>query len=453
MKKTNILLLSMLSVLAITGCGGKGGNENSSAAKPTVEPFVLNDPEDTTQLSENCKRYVDDMRAQEEANGEENKYMLDGNLFHPTDEVRIDAKNEDGSWKYRDAVDYTDEEKRIEQQSQKSDKSKGVALSFSLVEGVGNPNASYTIQVSTDDSFNDDVIELSAAPDEEVVFKNLFQSTEYYWRVVGDDKTSQVKSFETADYPRWIDGADMFNIRDAGGYMTSSGQRVKQGLIYRGGEITSKAFGGNGTMSSIKHQFTGTDEAKDIFRNVMKIGNELDLRRTSDLQADNNYNRCYFAEKDENGQDDIVWTNVQLNSWESFLTNTADIRACFDAFAHADEKPVYYHCHGGADRTGTLGFFLLGALGVSYSDIVIDYELTSYSSIIAPTTTSESDCLRRHYQRGTYDHWNEFIPNVEKTQGWDKSRTLQDNIQNFLVKVAGVPQATLDRFVEIMLWD
>lgn len=439
----------------ITACGG-GGNTGTGGGKEPTPPVTavmeLKAPEDTSQLSENCKAYVDAMREQEEANGEENKYKIDGNLFHPTDEVRIDAKNDDGTWVYRDQVDYTDEEKRIEQQSQKSDKSKGVPLQFSCLDGFSAE--SYKIQVSTDDSFPDgETIEVEANPDEEVRVKNLFQATTYYWRVIAGDTISQVEEFETGDYPRWIDGADMFNIRDAGGYMTSSGQRVKQGLIFRGGEITTKAFGGDGGMSSIKHQFTGTDEAKDVFRNVMKIGNELDLRRNSDLSADNNYNRCYFAEPDAEGKDDIIWTNVQLNSWENFLTNTADIRACFEAFAHADEKPVYYHCHGGADRTGTLGLFILGALGVSYSDIVIDYELTSYSSIIAPSKTSAADSLRRHYQRGTYDHWNEFIPNVEKTQGWDKNKSLQDNIQNFLVKVAGVPQETLDRFVEIMLWD
>lgn len=449
MKKTGVLLFSFLTILSLAACG----------AKPTPEKkavMTLNAPEDTSQLSENCKAYVDAMREQEQNNCDElgdddARYMMDGNLFHPTDEVRIDAKD-GGEWVYRDAVDYDDETKREEQQAQKSDKSKGVPLSFSCNDGFSAD--SYKIQVSMDDTFPEgETIEVEATPNEEVRVKNLFQNTTYYWRVVAGDTTSEVADFETGDYPRWIDCADMFNIRDAGGYMTSSGRRVKQGLVYRGGEITTKAFGGNGTMSQTKHQFTGTEEAKAIFRDVMKIGNELDLRRTSDLQADGNYNRCYFAEKDAEGKDDIIWTNVQLNSWESFLTNTADIRACFEALAHADEAPVYYHCHGGADRTGTLGLFILGSLGVSYSDIVIDYELTSYSSIIAPGIGQPADSLRRHYQRGTYDHWNEFIPAVEKTQGWDKSLPLQDNIVNFLVNVAKVPQETMDRYQEIMLED
>ena len=450
MKKSRLLCLSILGVLCVTGCS-KNQNDNSSAKAD--DTFNLINPEETSQLTENCKAYVDAMRAQEEENGEENKYMMDGYAFKPTDAVKIDAKNtDDGTWVYRDQVDYTDEEKRVEQQSQKSDKSKGVALQFSVKEGF--EAESYKIQVSKDENFAEDVIEVEATPNTEVKVKNLFQNTTYYWRVVAGDKQSQAEEFVTGDYPRWIDCEDMFNVRDAGGYMTSSGKRVKQGLIFRGGEITTKAFGGNGTMSSTKHQFTGTPEAKAIFRDVMHIGNELDLRRNSDLSADGNYNRCYFAEKDDEGKDDIIWTNVQLDSWETFLTKYDNIKACFEAFAHADEKPVYYHCHGGADRTGTLGFFLLGALGVSYSDIVIDYELTSYSSIIAKDANTPADSLRRHYARGSYDRWNEFIPNsVEKINGWDKSKTLQENIVKFLVNVAGVPKATIERFQSIMLED
>ena len=482
MKKTKLALLSMLSILCITGCNntqetgkkddktiiddgkqddgkqddGKQDDGKQDDGKQEEQKsdgkFKLTYPSDTSQLSANCKAYVDAMRAQEKANGEDNKYKMDGCNFKPTDNVKIDAKNADGSWVYRDAVDYDDESKRVEQQSQKSDKSKGVKLKFACENGFSAE--SYKIQVSTDDKFSSDkTIEVTATPNTEVCVKNLFQNTTYYWRVVAGETISTVTNFKTGDYPRWIDAEDLFNVRDAGGFMTSSGKRVKQGLIFRGGEITTKAFASGGGFSQTKHQYTGTAEAKAVFRDVMHIGNELDLRRSGDLSADNNYNRCYFAEKDASGKDDIKWTNVALDSWENFLNNKGNIQKCFEAFAHADEAPVYYHCHGGADRTGTLGLFLLGVLGVSYSDIVIDYELTSYSSIIAPGKGQAADSLRRHYQRGTYDHWNEFIPNVEKTSGWDKSKSLQENIEHFLVSVAQVPQATIDRYKSIMLED
>ena len=89
----------------------------------------------------------------------------------------------------------------------------------------------------------------------------------------------------------------------------------------------------------------------------------------------------------------------------------------------------------------------------NYEPIVANYfdNLDEFRNFIYDLR-GEKDSLPE-YARGTYDHWNEFIPNVEKTQGWDKSRTLQENIVNFLVDVAKVPQETMDRFQEIMLED
>ena len=41
-------------------------------------------------------------------------------------------------------------------------------------------------------------------------------------------------------------------------------------------------------------------------------------------------------------------------------------------------KVVYFHCAGGADRTGTLAFLIEALLGVSESDLSKDYELTTF---------------------------------------------------------------------------
>ena len=46
-----------------------------------------------------------------------------------------------------------------------------------------------------------------------------------------------------------------------------------------------------------------------------------------------------------------------------------------------EDKPVYVHCWGGADRTGTVIALIEGALGVSKEQVIEDYELTSYSSV------------------------------------------------------------------------
>ena len=48
-------------------------------------------------------------------------------------------------------------------------------------------------------------------------------------------------------------------------------------------------------------------------------------------------------------------------------------------YADSSKFPAYFHCSYGRDRTGTLGFLLLGMLGVSRLDIQRDYEMTFLS--------------------------------------------------------------------------
>jgi hypothetical protein len=45
-----------------------------------------------------------------------------------------------------------------------------------------------------------------------------------------------------------------------------------------------------------------------------------------------------------------------------------------------ENYPVYLHCWGGADRTGTVVFLLQGIAGVSLADLAVDYELTSFAN-------------------------------------------------------------------------
>ena len=45
-----------------------------------------------------------------------------------------------------------------------------------------------------------------------------------------------------------------------------------------------------------------------------------------------------------------------------------------------EDKPVYVHCWGGADRTGTVIALTEGVLGVTKEQVIMDYELTSYSA-------------------------------------------------------------------------
>ena len=438
MKKVKYSIFPIAIALLLTACGNAQGESqgDKSSEAPKNDNFTLIDPEDTSMVTAKVKAYVDAMREQEESL--EDPYMLgDGQLGG---EAGVTVEN------FLDEGEVEGQNRTVNGKiPNRSDRNEGVKLQFEVKEG--HEADKYKVLVADNNKF-ENAKELETESNE-VVVRNLFVNTEYYWKVVTDDEESDVKSFTTGDYPRWIltrsltgeeDGRGIYNVRDNGGYMTSSGKRVKQGLVYRGGEIT--------TMTSSGHYNTITEVAKKAFREDMGMvgGIELDLRGNSDIG--DGYKACGFA---ENG--DIDYVMHAIKSYEQTFTQTrSEVAPIFEILKNADKKPVYYHCFGGADRTGTVGFLLNGLLGVSYTDLVIDFELTSYSSI-------NNEHIRNHIQghQHQYDRWPALINQIktDTTGGYayDADASLEDNIENFLVKACSVPQETINTIRDIMLED
>ena len=436
MKNTKYVFLSLMA-LTLSACGGPNGGSGGG----NNDNFELIDPSNTTMLTANCKAYVDAMREIRDSAEDPYKYH----------EISLDI--EDSSKGFLDTGDVNGQNRTVSGSiPDRSDKSNGVELKFN----VKNPqeDQEYTVMVSENEDFSGNT-KTYVTKNMSVTAYNLFVNTEYYWKVISGNEESEVKSFTTGDYPRWIlarsltgeeGGRGIYNVRDMGGYMTESGKRVKQGLVYRGGEIT--------TMSSSGHYNTITEVAKKAFREDMGMvgGVELDLRGASDIS--DNYKANGFA---ENG--DIEYVQYAIKSYEQTFTQTRSyVAPIFEVLKNADSKPVYYHCFGGADRTGTIGFLLNGLLGVSYEDLVMDFELTSYSSI-------NNEHIRNHIdgKQHQYDRWPKLIQQLqEDTTGgyvWDEGveegehLLLKENIYNFLNKACGIPTTTLDTIRNIMLED
>ena len=437
MKKLKSTVFSIGAILLLTAC-----NSNSTPSVKPESPFKLIDPEDTSMLTENCKAYIDAMREQEKSLEEQYKYSDLGG----EDGVNIDEeKVADDDRLYLDTGDVNGKNQTGSQIPDRSDKNMGIDLKFTVKEG--HEAEEYKVLVSKSKDMSD--AKEYTTDGNKVNVQNLFVNTEYYWQVVAGNEESEIGSFTTGDYPRWITcrsltgeegGRGIYNVRDMGGYMTDSGKRVKQGLVYRGGEIT--------TMSSSGHYNTITEVAKKAFREDMGMvgGIELDLRGASDIS--DGYKACGFAE-----DDDIKYVQHAIKSYEETFTKTrSEVAPIFDILANADNEPVYYHCFGGADRTGTIGFLLNGLLGVSYSDLVIDFELTSYSSI-------NNEHIRCHIpgHQHSYDRWpaliNQLMSDTTGGYAWDDSKLLKENIREFLLKACSVNKDSIEKIETIMLED
>ena len=480
--KKIILSALMLLSLCVTACQAKPDSEDQSSheeppttsdvssseeesnnTEPTIvegDNFKLIISADKSMMSSNCKQYVDDMRAQQkkllQENGDDADYYL--NDLYGNDGVDLTkgvlpstGNYQDNTGGYRDGVtenDYLDPVGADYEKGEKSDENKGIEISFEPSESLKNKEyiISYGLKADLSDAKTMNTSNTS------VRIKNLLVNQKYYFKVSADGKDSAISDFTTGDYPRWIDARPMFNVRDMGGYMTSSGQRIKQGLVYRGGEINSKTgwYGsqrytddtGN-TQARDGHIVTQSDASKKAFREDMGMVNglEVDLRSGSET---NGYpvtsGVCNFAENK-----DISYKMLSISSYANGMkNNTSQIKQLFEAFAKADTNPVYYHCYGGADRTGVVGFMLGALLGMSYTDLVIDFELTSYSS-------NPSRNYRSHLRNGPWNEWPGMVTYLKNDLGWGTTKTIKDGMEEYLKTKCNVSQTTIDTIRNIML--
>ena len=232
----------------------------------------------------------------------------------------------------------------------------------------------------------------------------------YYWRVRNPREESEVFSFSTEDAaPRFMffDGAT--NVRDLGGYVTEDGNRIKQGLIYRGAELDM-------------HQVL-TEAGKTTMHDILGIKTDLDLRGEA----------VGFTLKSPIG-DDAELVQVPLCAYREYIQeqNFSALKKIFTLFADENNYPLYFHCWGGADRTGCLAFTLEAVCGVDEETLMKDFELT---------------CLSGHGNVKSRDE-EDFSSMVKTLTGYGKNG--RERMTNFLVE-AGISLEKIEKFRGIML--
>ena len=194
---------------------------------------------------------------------------------------------------------------------------------------------------------------------------NVKVGATYYWTVSfeydGDVYTSQVESFDTAaNAPRnmFVDGVT--NVRDIGGWDSSFGGKVKQGLIYRTGRL---------------HNDDGTEIKEDGIHTMldeMKVRTEIDLRYDiTPREVGVLGEKVRYIILPMDFSDDMMLNEVQAGC----------IRDFFKILADKNNYPVFFHCSIGTDRTGVCAFLLNGLLGVCKEDLYRDYRFSNFAFI------------------------------------------------------------------------
>ena len=277
----------------------------------------------------------------------------------------------------------------------------------------------YQVEYATKDDFSDSIVENCDGGESSINIYNLYKGSTYYVRVKafdldGNEMISNQSTFETTDLgPRVMKVDDICNVRDLGGYETIDGKTTLQGLIYRGARLWSE------DGSEIL-----TEEGKKYMSEVMNIKTEIDFRNVGE----------------SGGITQSLIPNAQLvyatlGAYENAFKDTEAYRQVFSMLANKSNYPVYYHCTGGADRTGTVSFLLNALLGVPEENLIQDYEFTSWSIH-----------LIRNTQTGVYSEmYKPFRATLEQYEG----DTLQKKVENYLLSI-GVTEAEIYNIKAIM---
>ena len=190
-----------------------------------------------------------------------------------------------------------------------------------------------------------------------VEITNFYIDADYEWYVKAGWMKSDVFTFHTdKQAPRMLYVDGISNVRDFGGFYTTDGKRVKQGLIYRTSEMD--------THVAI------TEEGKKT------LLDEFCMRTDVDIRGINNEQRGPVLDESR-----VKYVNYPMAAYAEIFNETQMelYRQSFELIANPDVYPLMLHCWGGIDRTGCWLYILGGMLGVGEDDLGLDYEMSSFS--------------------------------------------------------------------------
>jgi len=237
-----------------------------------------------------------------------------------------------------------------------------VMAGLTLTWEADNAPNSYTVCLSEDENLSNSKIYTTS--DTKLHLDDLYVGTQYYWQITAHyeakEEKSKINSFKTAYTPRTINIDGVSNTRDLGGKKIPGGQ-FRQGMVYRGAKLDDI-----------------TDKGKQDARALYGIKTDLDLRNLAEGTAGSvsplgegiNY--------------------IHVNESPFYLGGTTGINVAknkeiiatsIKVFADEKNYPIYVHCSLGRDRTAAVCMLIEGLLGMSKTDMEMDYEMSFFSQM------------------------------------------------------------------------
>lgn len=220
-------------------------------------------------------------------------------------------------------------------------------------------SASKVILSTTHTFETESTFEVSASSSPAKIY-NLIPGLLYYYQVKKSDGSTLKSGCFIPEGPvRMIYiGSISDNIRDLGGWKAGN-KTIRYGRLYRGALIDN-------ISSTDKSTFIG-----------LGIGLDMELRGYKSDETSISYNTRPIPEIDWCQFKLLKFLGVTETAGKTEELYRAAIKKVITYLRENENKAVYFHCAGGADRTGALAFLIEALLGVSESDMSKDFELTS----------------------------------------------------------------------------
>lgn len=256
-----------------------------------------------------------------------------------------------GARKFLEEVDYTEDTDYVlsyARDYRKDYKANDKPLPVTLSWAGGEASR---IMMSASPDFKD-AFEVKGTSSPAEVF-NLIPGVTYYYKVYGNgDSVLKTACVKPVGPLRMINGISG-NVRDLGGWKADGGH-IAYGRLYRGAALERISSRG-----------------KEIFLKDLGISVDLDLRGYKESE--------YHVGAVIDGAEYLklpLEKNLGRGTGRTEELYQQAIRAIIGWLGEG--RAVYFHCAGGADRTGSLAFLIEALLGVSENDLSKDYELTTF---------------------------------------------------------------------------
>lgn len=169
----------------------------------------------------------------------------------------------------------------------------------------------------------------------------------------------------------------VLNLRDAGGYRTSDGKKLRNGKLYRSGNLDKikgedlKLFLSLGIKTIL--DLRQSDEHKK--RPLALKGIQTFNIPFNTTQKTRDVLRPFLSKKKEAGKEIIAVINrIYDDMVEGQMREVAQI---FHRLAEPQLYPILIHCHIGKDRTGFIIALIHLALGIDIDSVLMDYLLSN----------------------------------------------------------------------------